>query len=250
MLLLMSILSRLSATTPASAAPLELITNVRDLSRNQVGCPYAQRVSMALELKRIEYARVEIDLQNKPGWLLEMNPLGRVPALLHDGRAICESLVICEYLEDAFPDACRQLLPAEPYERAQQRALIARVESRSVPAGFRFLCYGTEHEQMWRDELSYLDGCLSAGPFFGGDLFGMADVALAPFIERLDVALRAHRGLGIDAACTAGGLTALGKWWVLAKALPEFVQTSPCNDAAIAQVYAPESVKGQSYLRQ
>lgn len=241
-----------AAGPPAASTALQLVTNVRDISKNQVGCPYAQRVWLALELKRLQYERIEVDLRNKPEWLLEINPLGRVPALLHDGEAVCESTVICEYLDDAFPEALR-LLPGQPHARAKQRALVVRADARLIPAGFRFLCYGEPaHERAWREELRYLDGFLSASgaPFFSGSAFGMPDLTLAPFMERLDVALAAHRGLGLAAACSEEGLTALGSWWARTKTLPEYAKTSPGDDSAIVQVYEPESVKGQSYLRQ
>ena len=53
-------------------------------------------------------------------WFKQINPNGQVPALDHDGRIITESTVICEYLEDAFPDA-PALRPADPFGRAQMR---------------------------------------------------------------------------------------------------------------------------------
>ena len=56
------------ARPPSSG--VQLVTNVRDLSRNQVGCPYAQRVWLSLELKKLKYERLEVDLRDKPAWLL------------------------------------------------------------------------------------------------------------------------------------------------------------------------------------
>ena len=53
-------------------------------------------------------------------WFKRINPRGQVPALDHGGRIITESTVICEYLEDAFPDAPR-LRPTDPYDIAQMR---------------------------------------------------------------------------------------------------------------------------------
>ena len=53
-------------------------------------------------------------------WFKKINPRGQVPALDHDGRIITESTVICEYLEDVFPDQ-HPLRPADPYWRAQMR---------------------------------------------------------------------------------------------------------------------------------
>ncbi len=54
-------------------------------------------------------------------WFKKINPRGQVPALEHDGRIITESTVICEYLEDVFPDEGTSLRPADPYWRAQMR---------------------------------------------------------------------------------------------------------------------------------
>jgi glutathione S-transferase len=53
-------------------------------------------------------------------WFKKINPRGQVPALDHDGHIITESTVICEYLEDAFPDAPR-LRPADPVVTAEMR---------------------------------------------------------------------------------------------------------------------------------
>jgi len=53
-------------------------------------------------------------------WYKKLNPNGQVPALDHDGKIITESTVICEYLEDVFPDDVH-LRPADPYIRAQSR---------------------------------------------------------------------------------------------------------------------------------
>lgn len=53
-------------------------------------------------------------------WFKKINPRGQVPALDHDGRIITESTVICEYLEDAFPDA-PPLRSKDPYDIAMMR---------------------------------------------------------------------------------------------------------------------------------
>jgi glutathione S-transferase len=53
-------------------------------------------------------------------WFKKINPRGQVPALDHDGRIITESTVICEYLEDVFPDQV-PLRPRDPFKIAQMR---------------------------------------------------------------------------------------------------------------------------------
>ena len=62
-------------------------------------CPYAQRTALCLNAKNVQYDIINSQLKTKPSWLLDLNPLGKVPVLLHDGNTIYESLVTCEYIE-------------------------------------------------------------------------------------------------------------------------------------------------------
>jgi glutathione S-transferase len=91
--------------------------------------PFPTRVRMLLYAKGIEVEFVEPpgihDSRESKGNYFEVNPLGRVPALeLDDGRVLPESEVICEYLEDTFPEP--SLRPKDPWMRAQVR-LISRL---------------------------------------------------------------------------------------------------------------------------
>jgi len=91
--------------------------------------PFPTRVRLALYVKGVEVEIIEppgfhATAQSKGDYLL-INPIGRVPTLvLDDGRALPESEVICEYLEDAYPEPA--LLPADPWGKAQVR-LISRI---------------------------------------------------------------------------------------------------------------------------
>jgi glutathione S-transferase len=91
--------------------------------------PFPTRVRLVLYAKGIEAELIEppgFHSSAEPkGDYLAINPIGRVPTLvLDDGRALPESEVICEYLEDAFPDP--PLRPADPFDAARAR-LIARL---------------------------------------------------------------------------------------------------------------------------
>ncbi|VAI37630.1 unnamed protein product [Triticum turgidum subsp. durum] len=74
--------------------------------------PFGQRVRIALAEKGLPYEYVEEDLMaGKSDRLLRSNPVHKkIPVLLHDGRPVNESLIILQYLEDAFPDAPALLL--------------------------------------------------------------------------------------------------------------------------------------------
>ncbi len=50
---------------------------------------------------------------------LKIHPKGVVPALDHDGRVVIESSLICEYLDEAFPEP--PLRPADPWAKARMR---------------------------------------------------------------------------------------------------------------------------------
>lgn len=88
------------------------------------GSPFAWRVMLALEHKGLAYEarRLSFDRQEtRSAEFLAINPRGRVPTLVHDGWPLRESLVILEYLEDAFPAPA--LLPTAPRARAHARLL-------------------------------------------------------------------------------------------------------------------------------
>lgn len=67
-------------------------------------------------------------MTNKPEWLLEKSPLGKVPCIeLEEGETLYESLVIAEYLDDAYPQ--NKLYPSNPLARAKDKLLIGRFNS-------------------------------------------------------------------------------------------------------------------------
>src|SRR5919197_2242564 len=94
-------------------------------------CPYCARVRIALAEKGIEYETVQIDLSDRPAWIYEKNPLGRVPVLEEDTFLLPESAVILEYLEERYPEPA--LLPLEISERTLARVEIFRFDRLRVP---------------------------------------------------------------------------------------------------------------------
>ena len=83
----------------------------------------SQKARLALAEKGLTFDQHIIDwttLEHLSDWYLAINPNGVVPALIHDGRPIVDSSVICEYVDEAF--GSRTITPTDPYERAQMRA--------------------------------------------------------------------------------------------------------------------------------
>ena len=86
----------------------------------------AYRVRIVLALKGLEYESVPHHLlrdggEHRRADYLATNPQGLVPALEHDGTVVTQSLAICEYLDEVFPQP--RLLPADPRSRAAVRAM-------------------------------------------------------------------------------------------------------------------------------
>ena len=74
--------------------------------------------------KGLDFEQVFIDpgkFEQHSAWFKAINPRGQVPALDHDGKIVTESTVICEYLEDVFPQAGNSLRPADPFKRHEMR---------------------------------------------------------------------------------------------------------------------------------
>src|SRR3954449_4643009 len=99
-------------------------------------CPYCARVRIVLAEKRVEYEVVAIDLDDRPAWLYEKNPLGKVPVLEEGGWILPESAVIMEYLEERYPEP--PLLPADPADRAVARLAVHRFDNALGGAYYAF----------------------------------------------------------------------------------------------------------------
>jgi len=162
-------------------------------------CPYCARVRIVLAEKGVEVEVVEIDLQDRPAWLYEKNPAGRVPVLEEDGWALPESAVIMEFLEERYPEP--PLLPRDPADRAFVRLLIHRDDELTGP--YYALRRGAD-EAAGRFEaaLARLERALGERPYLAGPEYSLADIAYVPWLLRA----RAQLGVQLD------GFPALGDW--------------------------------------
>lgn len=87
---------------------------------------YHNKVRIALLEKGIAFEEDSgVKPSQKDEYLLK-SPMGKVPYLEVDGTRLCESGVILEYLEDAYPE--KPLLPKDPLERAKVRELVVFIE--------------------------------------------------------------------------------------------------------------------------
>jgi glutathione S-transferase len=169
--------------------------------------------------------RTEMILLDQPdtrAHILAANPAGRVPVLRHGDLVVHDSLAICEYLAELYPEA--GLWPAARDERARARAIVAEMHAgfaalrQAMPVDLLGDRPGVGHteaaladaariQDIWRAARARAQG----GPFlFGG--FTIADAFFAPVTTRFTT-----HGVALDDVCRAyvdavAGLPAFQAW--------------------------------------
>lgn len=159
--------------------------------------PNPRAIRMALLEKGVELPTQDVDLlaaENRGEAYTKKNPGGQMPAIeLNDGTVIAETTVICEYLDEMYPD--KPLIGTSAVERANARQWIRRVElaiTENMYNGFRY-AEGLEmfRERLYcipeaadglkaksRDAREWLDKLIADREFIAGDDLTFADIVL------------------------------------------------------------------------
>jgi len=87
----------------------------------QIGdCPFTQFVQMVLQKKGINYSLHPLLPTNKPSWLVEKHE-GKMPAIVHKGVSMTDSLAIAEYIEKTFPHSSLTRQGAYSYQEVLEK---------------------------------------------------------------------------------------------------------------------------------
>ncbi|KAF7102532.1 hypothetical protein CFC21_103648 [Triticum aestivum] len=180
--------------------------------------PFTMRARMALELRGVAYELLEESFEpRKSDRLLAANPVyKKIPVLLlPDDRAVCESAVIAQYIDEAWPAAAEAgaapLLPDDPYQRAMHRFWTAFVDDKFWPALDGASLAPTpearaEAAAEARAALRHLEEAFAAlsngGTFFSGAAPGLLDIALGCFLPALRACERLSGAVLLDEAAT------------------------------------------------
>ncbi|KAI3510499.1 hypothetical protein L1887_17547 [Cichorium endivia] len=147
---------------------------------------FGARVKIALAEKSIKYEYKEEVLPHKSPILLKYNPVNKkIPVLIHNGRPICESKIIVEYIDDIWKSES-SLLPSDPYLRSQAKFWADYIDKEIYDIGMKFIG-GPKGEQMQKARhdffgcLKVLEGELGKKPYFMGEDFGYVDIAFISY---------------------------------------------------------------------
>jgi glutathione S-transferase len=188
------------------------------------------KARVVLAEKELAWTARRVDLlkfEHLQAEYLRLNPNGVVPTLVHDGNVVLESSVICQYLDEAFPNG--SLMPLDPYARAQARTWLKFFDEVAHPAirqasfellyrpvlalmppaelDVRLACHPDQKRAqrfreaargaadiaaikeavlVFRRIIARMDAALEHNEWLAGARYSLADVAMTPFVERLD----------------------------------------------------------------
>ena len=165
--------------------------------------PYVRKVLACLELKGLDYRVDPITPFFGNDEFERLSPLRRIPVLIDGDVELCDSSVICAYLEEAYPEP--PLLPRDPKDRARARWLEEFADTRLGDVFIWGLFYQRvvrpavwgepgDEERIARTlaqdapaALDYLETQLPASGFLFGNI-GLADISIASFFRNAEYA--------------------------------------------------------------
>ncbi|MDN5786548.1 glutathione S-transferase family protein [Pseudorhodobacter sp.] len=196
---------------------LTLYTN--PMSRGRIAHWMMEELSQPYEVTYLDYGTTM-----KAPEYLAINPMGKVPALVHDGKVVTECAAICLYVADAFPDAGMMgedrasfyrwmLFAAGPLEHA--------VTNKAFSVKFPAEREGTIGYGNFDQTMQALDTAVSKTKFIAGDRFSAADVYVGSQI-----------GWGLQFG-TIPETEALRSYWNRIKDRPARLRADAADDALI-----------------
>jgi glutathione S-transferase len=209
--------------------------------------PFVRKLRLCLAEKCLDYQlEIVLPFGRQPDWYCELNPLGRIPALRDGDFDLADSSVICQYLEDKYPD--RPLLLGQNAEqRARVRWLEKYADYELAPLS-TFTVFRNRvlkpsmgqpsNEATVQSALSeklpphfdYLEQCLGDAEYFVGDSLSLADLAFACQMVNME-----HGGEQLDAKRWPN----LAALYMRIKARPSLQAILPGEQKVLAKMSTP-----------
>jgi glutathione S-transferase/RNA polymerase-associated protein len=191
--------------------------------------PYAQKVKILLREKGLAFEpRLPggVGAGGAQGEFVEASPRAEVPALVDGEVRVFDSTVICEYLEDAYPEPALRPVPAAERARVRMLEEVMDTHFEAITWGLSELTWfkraqGAEAEAIRAAAARQLDGfCawlerqLGGRAWFNGEAFGWGDLCVVPFVNGA-----VGQGHALPEGCR------LSDWLARANARPSVAQT-------------------------
>ena len=158
----------------------------------------SDRVKIALAEKGLSWEGMRVRLANreqKNADFLRLNPYGKIPVLVEDGKVLFESCIINEYLDEKYPNP--PLMPKDPYLRGRGRVLMdyalnfthepywALRGEMLKPEAARDATTVAEKRRVLTNLFLYMEAALGDKAYFLGDL-SLTDIAILPRLLRME----------------------------------------------------------------
>ncbi|MDQ6962767.1 MAG: glutathione S-transferase N-terminal domain-containing protein [Mariprofundaceae bacterium] len=148
-------------------------------------CPNCHRTRIVLAEKELPIDTVEVEEDQIPQVLLDLNPYGTLPTIVDRDKVFFEATILNEYLDERYPHP--PLKPGSPADRAQMRLAVMRIEQElySLYFNLKKVRRKTEVLRKFRTYLESLDHHFSMQEYFIGECYTLADITMAPILWRL-----------------------------------------------------------------
>ncbi len=149
---------------------------------------YSHQVRIVLAEKGVSFEIENVETDNLPQDLIDLNPNQSVPTLVDRELTLWESRIIMEYLDERFPHP--PLMPVYPVARGESRLYMHRIEKdwyslmNIIMGGGSGPEVETARKQL-REELMAIAPVFGQKPYFLSDEFSLVDCYLAPLLWRL-----------------------------------------------------------------
>jgi len=149
---------------------------------------YSHRVRIVLAEKGVTVDIIDVDIDDKPEDLADLNPYNTLPTLVDRDLVLYEANVMMEYLDERFPHP--PLLPVYPVARGSSRQLICRIEKDWCVLVDDILKGGNaknveKQRKELREGLISIAPIFTEKPFFMNEEFTIVDCCMAPILWRL-----------------------------------------------------------------
>ncbi len=150
-------------------------------------CPDSHRVRIVLAEKSITADIIDVDIDNPPEDLVDLNAYNTTPTLVDRDLVIYDAQIIMEYFDERFPHP--SLMPVDPGSRVRTRLMLHRIDQDwykllpDINSGDKKKA--ARAREAIANDLVLLSPMLSKRAYFMNDEFSLLECSMAPVLWRL-----------------------------------------------------------------